>query len=1038
VPSIHLNKNVGVVSFARAVLAGILFFSLSPPVQATVQYRFQVWKTEQGLPQNTVEAIHQTRDGYLWIGTRFGLARFDGVRFVTFKLANTPEMVNDTCRALAEDKDGSLWIGTDKGLLRWHNNAFRRYSTEDGLCHPSIRSLHGSQSGGVWVGTAQGYSRFINGRFTNYNHLHGSIKQRTAVFEDREGAAWLSVAGGLVRMDPTSSEWQLLASSNHQAGLRILDSYHAANGKLWLGNHRGLHCWEKGKFDSFRPRDPKQLVEPLPTSVSVVFESQTGDFWVALGARRILHQFRDGNFIPFDWPNGEPIEQVNCISQDREGNLWIGTRHDGVLRLQARRMEVFTTRNGLANDHIWSVCQAPDGSIWAGAADGHFCQIKDDRISSFNIPGSFGSPIKAIWGDRMGNLWLGKDSPTNNADSLYLFRDGVWTNYSAHSGISSRAVRAVYEDRAGTLWFGTEDGIHCCQDGRFTRYTTADGLSMNDVRVFLEDRSGTLWIGTQGGGLNYFRAGKFGALTMKDGLSNDFVWALHEDADGTLWVGTEHGLNRYRNGQFFIFTRREGLFDDLINQVLEDDAGNFWISCNGGIHRLSRRELNDVAEGRTNRAHHVAYGESDGMESSETNGENQPAGWKSRDGRLWFPTTKGLVAIDPRIVQDNGLPPPVVIEQVIADEEIIYGDRTLPESKDPSSKLQVSGVTSNWKLETRNSKLHLPAGRARVLQIQYTANSLVDPSKVYFKYRLDGHDSSWHDAGTRRVAFYTNLRAGNYTFRVKACNNHGCWNETGATFGFSLAPHFYQTWPFFGLCAGVVLLSGYGVHRLRVRVLARIQRLEQRHAIELERARIARDVHDDIGGSLTHISLMCELASRNAHNPEEIKNHMQKISSSASDLFRGLDEIIWAINPRHDTLESLLSFICKSVQDFFRTAGIRCRLDIPETLPNVTLSAEVRHNLFLSVKEAAHNIVKHAGATEVRLHANIDGPLLEILIEDNGAGLNESSPALCSGDGLENMRHRLESIGGRFAVESPTNQGTRLRMRIDVSGRGPG
>jgi ligand-binding sensor domain-containing protein/signal transduction histidine kinase len=996
------------------ILLGLLIGSVLPARSEAPadDYQFEVWKTERGLPQNTVLSLRQTREGYLWIGTRFGLARFDGVHFITFNLANTAEMLSENCGTLAEDNEGNLWVGTNNGLLRRAGNRFQCFTTADGLCHNEIRSLVPSREGGVWVGTSQGLSRFKDGRFVNYDDLTGPIDVRLEVLEDRGGAVWFTTEKGLHRLWPASRRLELIAPAAQSAGTRALCLLEGSDHRIWLGNYTGLHCWEAGKIKSFVPGEAQGPAKPGATKVDVVFQSSAGDVWVALSAKRLLHVFRNGRFIPFTWPTGEGIDAVQCFTEDREGNIWIGTEFEGLIRLQRRFISMFTTRQGLGADNVWTVCEDADGAIWTGVAEGSISRIRGQEVSTHLIAGCSGYDVFSILADRSNTVWVGlKKSPPDK--SLFQFRSGEFVNFNTQAGISSGAVQALLQDRAGNIWIGTHDGVTRWRGGQIDHFTTEKGLAHNDVRAILEDRAGDMWFGTYRGGICRLRAGQFTTFDARHGLSSDMAWTLHEDSDGVLWIGTRSGLNRFKDGKFFVFKTQQGLFDDLVNRMLEDDHGFFWISCNRGIYRVSRAEMNAVAEGRETAVQHISYGAADGMASSETNGENQPAGCKTRDGRLWFPTIQGLAVINPSQVPTNEVAPPVVIEQVIADDQLVY-----------DNGVDVAGLP--WE-----PRAALSPGRARVLQIHFTANSFMAPEKMKFKYRLRGHHEEWRFAGRDRVAYYTSLRPGKYQFEVTACNNHGKWNPSPAVFAISLAPHFYQTVSFYIACGLAAVGTGFGAHQLRVRFLRRLQRLEKFQAIELERARIAKDMHDDLGSSLTQISLMSELATRNGDDSEKLKGHLQEIGQSTRSVLQSLEEIVWATNPRHDTLEGLVSFLGKYASDFLRPAAIACRLDLPPLLPPVPISTQVRHNLLLVMKEALTNVVKHAGATEVWVRAEWLDPVLEIVIEDNGKGLR-ASEADPHSDGLRNMNHRLSSLGGSFAIDAGAGRGTRVKMRVPV------
>jgi signal transduction histidine kinase len=452
-----------------------------------------------------------------------------------------------------------------------------------------------------------------------------------------------------------------------------------------------------------------------------------------------------------------------------------------------------------------------------------------------------------------------------------------------------------------------------------------------------------------------------------------------------------------------------------VNQILEDDLGHFWIGCNRGIYRVRRADLNAVADGRASTVQCVVYGEADGMLSSETNGEIQPAGCKTRDGRLWFPTTKGIVMIDPAKVTRNELAPPVVIEQVIADEEIIYGDGRTSRRKEAQFVIRHSSFV-----------IRLPPGRARVLEIHYTAPSFIAPDKIRFQYRLEGHDRAWRDAANRRVAIYTNLRPGNYTFRVKACNNHGVWNERGAAFAFSLAPHFYQTGRFYGLCALALALTGYGLHRA-------LTRRQQRQALERERTRLSRDMHDELGATLSQIARLSEDPSIHSADAAGRSSHVRALADKIREARRQFGVWIWTMNAEKCTGDHFADFVHGYAANFFADTPIRLHLDLPDSMPPCTLAADLRQHLVLVLKEALTNILDHAQASDVHIRLAVRESTLRLEIADNGRGFEapEGSP---------------ENIGKRTAT-GPRSQRPRwlqraasLRhrlLRLLCCGRGP-
>jgi len=981
-----------------AVMAILAFPLASRPAFAAedldTQYRFDTWRATQGLPQNTVKAITQTRDGYLWFGTRFGIVRFDGVTFRVFDRVNTRGLTNDNCISIAEEKNGVLWFATWQGVARYTNGAFATRLIGAGKLEDRVYSICAAKQGGIWVATADGLRRLQNGTFTRYSTNDGLRSNLViSVLEDSEETLWVGTAEGLQRRDSASGTYSDAWFSNDLPNKRVQCILKDRAGNLWIGTEAaGIQRRKEGDWTSFTTRDG------LPENrVDFITEDHDGNIWIVSGKGELL-RLRDGKFTPFGRKEALSDDVVLCVREDREGNLWVGTVFGGLKRVQPRRIQAYSTQEGLGHYDAWSLYECRRGGLWIGTAGG-FSLFRNGKIVNYSLEKELRDPkVKSVFEDRAGNLWVG----TANA-GLRRFTDGKPTAYTHSDGLANDQVNALYEDREGSIWVGTLGGLNRIKNGVLTTYTTKNGLAVDDVRAIHEDHRGTLWIGTYGGGINRFRDGRFTALTMREGLSDNYAWCIYEDKEGVLWIGTENGLNRLKEGRVKWFKTDQGLFDNVANDILEDRQGNLWISCNRGIYRVSKAELNAVADGTAQKVEYVSYGISDGMLSSETNGENQPDACKTLDGRLWFPTTDGVVMIDPDRITLNDLPPPLVIEEILMD------------------RLSLNP----------NYPAKLEPGRGGVFEIHYTANSLVAPEKVRFRYCLDGCDRNWVEAGNRRVAYYTNLRPGNYTFRVIACNNHGVWNNQGTSFTFLLAPHFYQTWPFYALGSLLVVLVGYGLHWIRLGVVRKIERLEKQHALEKERARIAHEMHDDLGSSLTQIALLSELASRDLPHAERAGEHIGKILTTTREVFRAMDEIVWAVNPRHDTLSSLVDYLSKYAQDFLRPAGIRCRLDLPANLPPYPLTTEERHNLFLTVKEALNNIAKHAAAPVVWFRVALDTTHCIISIEDNGRGFPVGSTRP-GGNGLNNMKQRLAVIGGEFKLDSRPGGGTKLELIVQL------
>jgi signal transduction histidine kinase len=588
------------------------------------------------------------------------------------------------------------------------------------------------------------------------------------------------------------------------------------------------------------------------------------------------------------------------------------------------------------------------------------------------------------------------------------------------------------EDRKQQFWIGSPIGLISWRGQVLARYSTNNGLSDNDVLGILQAPDDALWIGTGKGGINRFHQGRFQSFRMQGGLLADSAVPLLVEPNGTVWIGTSRGLNRIQGNQIRAITPREGLFTGQAYSLLDDQRGSLWASGDQGFWRLKKLDLDAVVEGRTNWLQCLHYGAGDGVLSSEANGDRQPSACRTADGYLWFPTRRGVAVVDPSKLVGDDVAPSVVLEQiVVADRDVIWGDgmgveAARTDSVNPSGKARAKPA----RLDATPPPVRLEAGQGRVIEIHYSANSFTAPERIRFKFILEGHDRNWTlDENNRRMVYYPDLRPGSYKFRVTACNSHQFWNAEEASFAFTIAPHFYETWAFYFTCGLAVIAFAAGIQSYRLRLQRRILVLEQQTALERERARIAQDIHDDLGSRLSQLSILGELAERHLEGPNPARGHILKMMNTSKDMFQAMDEIVWAVNPKLDSLAGLASY------------------------PNYPLSAEARHHLFLVVKEALRNTVQHARATEVWLRLMVSHQTLELTIEDNGVGFRVDArcPEVAqsahvgpgssrptpdpNGNGLKNMRSRMEEMGGSLVIEAHPGKGTTLRLLLPLPDR---
>ncbi len=985
----------------KIALYCFLTFPLALVAAHAPDFTSRTWQTEDGLPHNTVQSIAQTPDGYLWIGTRAGLARFDGIRFVVFDPGNTSELKSRNVNALCVTRDGSLWIGVDDdgGLTRLKDGTFRHYGRTAGLAGESIKTLFEGFDGTLWVGTRTGISLFKNEQFTPLTIKEGFTGTAvTQFFADRENRMWIVSDAGLHRNINGELKLFPLQDKRLHPLVRGLEQDH--DGNLWLATMIGMARLNEQGVTYFMEADG--LAEKV---VLLAYEDKNKNLWA--GTSGGLYRFDEARFSAVLNHEGEAFDQANAIFEDREGNLWVGAK-DGLSRLRLKQFSTFTRKEGLSGNNAMSVFEDDKGSVWVTTWGGGLNEIKKGKVIVHDVGKRAGLESElflSVTQTRDGLLWVGADF---DGGLLKILPDEVQRFDKVDFHLVDYAIRVLCEDREGNLWLGTRTALVKWQGQEATRFTTGDGLAGNFVQAICVDHEGTLWIGTDNG-LSRYREGRFTNYRRTEGLSDTQVTAIYEDAARVLWIGTRSGgLNRFENGKFTACSKKDGLFEDHVFEILEDDNGFFWMSSLKGIFRVNKRELNDFLDGKTSGVVSVSFGKSDGMASTQCNGVGKPGAYKSKDGRLWFVTTKGVVVAGSG-TSVNSVPPTVVVESVMADKK---------------------------KVPSFRNTFEIPPGRGE-LEFHFTALSLTAPEKNRFKYMLEGLDADWIEAGDRRVAYYNNVEPGNYTFRVIACNNDSVWNSLGASVKLDLQPHFWQTLWFHSAIGLVsfVFVGGTARFVTRRKMQHKLAQLEQQHAIERERARIAQDMHDDLGARLTEILMLSGITASGRGGKSGMKANAEKVVGAAEDMVRNMDGLVWAINPRNDSLKQLTLYFYEYVQRFLGATNIRSRWEVPQNLPDVLLTADIRHNLFLLLKEALNNVVKHSKATEVSLHLMFSNNELSLGIEDNGCGLCQT-PSGRIGHGLSGMEKRTEDLGGRLNIVSEPGKGTRVETIIPLTQNG--
>ena len=974
---------------AAACLSALLALGVGT-TSAAAQYRFDHWTTDNGLPQNSVRDVVQTRDGYVWLTTFDGLVRFDGVRFTVFNKSNTAGLPGNRFTSLLEDRSGDLWATMETGeIVRQHQRRFTTYTQAHGLPGDPVPWLTEDAQGNVLVfyvrwglrmalPSVNAVYRWSAGRFEPAADLRYDFSALRLPVEEIQTMQW----GRIIEGDYWIVTARRIIRYRKRGGVQVYDDGNGLPGKpmtLLLGARLPVHAVS-------RDAAGRVWLTELKSMRSHMISTQAPGVFVAGAA-------------------------------DNEGNYWFGTADNGFFL--ARRQAVVPQGQSLGLDvrEVYPLLERRDGSLWIGSMGQGVFKLEAGVLTQYGASTirdlhSFNGVVSSLYEDRAGRLWVNGFWRLENG----RFIPPPWAD--AVFSQNQRYAWTMAEDHAGAYWIGMTDGVVRYQNGTVTHFTTTDGLAGNDTKVIIEDGQGGLWLGSYGG-LTHYTNGRFTAWKERDGLPGATVRALKLDADGTLWIGTyDSGLGRFKDGHFTRYTTKNGLFDDGVFQMLDDDAGRFWMSSNRGISHVTKRELVDFAEGRRRTVSALAYNKSDGMPSAECNGGRWPAGVRTRDGRLWFPTMAGVAMIDPAGVRTNSQPPPVVIEAMR-----INNQPAPPDDWDAA-------------LENPEHAVHVVPGQDN-FEIAYTALSYINPENMRFRYRLEGADADWVDAGARRTAYFSHLSPGDYVFRVIAANADGVWNEGGARVRISVAPPWWRTRWFDTL----TVLSAVGLiaaaWQYRVAKLRRVQQAQQAFARQLiesqerERKRIAAELHDSLGQHLLIVRNRAQLGQLAARDAPEFLEQFEWILSSATQSIEEVREIAQNLRPYH--LDRL--GLTKALEIMLERVAATTRMRFVSQLAPLDdlISKDEAITLYRVVQESLNNVVKHAQATEVRVGVERLTDAVTLTIHDNGRGFSPAAAtASASGFGMAGMAERVRMLGGDWRIDSREGHGTLVTIHLPL------
>jgi ligand-binding sensor domain-containing protein/signal transduction histidine kinase len=950
------------------------------PQRGLQGYSRRVWQTQDGLPEEPVQAFAQTPDGYLWIGTSGGLVRFDGAEMVVFNRENTPALRENSVFCLLVSKNGDLWIGTEGGgVVRYRRGSFRRFSGEEGLSNGFVRSILEDHRGQFWVGTDDGLFRLQGDRLSRVDGRAGVPTVAVHdIREDSRGRLWVGGSSLLMLDGGRTVEYRLEGGSSEHRVKSILQT---RDGVLWVGTVSGLERLNPDGSDRF------SHVPEVAGTVRVLREDRDGVLWIGTIGEGIFF-YKAGRFTRLRGPDYLPSDTVLSLLEDREANLWVGTQ-TGLMRLSTTAVSTFPLP-GAAGSDFSTIYQDLDNSLWIASA--RLYRFSGQTARPYRFAGPLAEiRIRNLFRDRAGVLWAGTDG-----HGLWRIEGSRTVQYTKRDGLINDFVRAIYQGRDGSLWIGTDEGVSRWWQGRFINYGVAQGLCYFSIRSLTEDRNGDLWIGTDHG-VSRLHQNKFVRDEVVDRLQSERVWTIHEDPSGGLWFGTlGAGLFRWKAGKFNAYTREQGLANNSIYHILEDPAGTFWMSGPNGVSSVMRRDLERVADSPSDRPAVTLYGISDGLETTQMHGGTQPAGCLAANGEVWFPSNKGPVRITPGNAAFTN-PPAAVIERIVAD------GRTLPTS----------------------GKLELPPGGGK-LEIQYSAIRLRSQERMRFRYKLEGFDSEWTEAFGRRLAFYTNLPHGPYRFRVQAYEMNAPASVSEAAVEMDWMPHFYATPWFLTLCVVAAAAAAFGVHRFRLRQIhARFEGILE------ERNRVARELHDTIIQGCGGVSALLEASATIADADPAMK---QELLECARTQIRGTigeaRRVVWDLRQSPSGEGELTATVSKLAEQLSQESHIPIGFGTDGEQRAVDHAIE--HDLVMVAREALSNAVRHAAPASVQLRLSFGRRELKMHVDDDGRGFDTSSPA--NGHyGIIGMRERIEHLGGKFFLRSGPGEGTHLEVAVPLT-----
>jgi signal transduction histidine kinase/ligand-binding sensor domain-containing protein len=1020
------GRRLGIGAFLRLFWASVLLtgFGLAwmaeageavPGVSPDPGYIVRSWETADGLPENSATAITQTPDGYLWFGTFNGLVRFNGVEFKVFNQANTPELPSAGIVNLHTDKAGRLLVSTYRGLVVREGAEWRQLSRTDGSDGECVRSFANRSNGDTLITTFNGKVLELSGRhLAELPSPPGEPGRGYIGGVDEDGHWWVVQSKFVGRWE--KDRWVRRISTDGPVDPFACAPAH--DGGMWLLLGDRLIKLRHGREVSHRTQ---QVLEDGAWSLT---EDSQENLWIASDSRGFVRVTPKGEVTTWKRADGWS-DSGRSVFEDREGDLWLGTSGNGLFRVTQQRFVCFGLVDGAKGIAVSSVSTDGAGGLWAATLGKWLFHMTPTGVTNSAKPGADNhSPyVQSVLSDRAGRLWIGAWS-----DPLRLV-DQKGARQVAPTESGNGNVTALFEDARGRVWMGNDVGVATSDGTAITTFKLGDELPKRAFGSLAEDASGALWAASPEGVFRRESEQSFVEVKNRDGQSIKGTSALRADRDGSVWLASaDRGLSRWRNGQLIRLDLAPGFPVNAGRSIVEDNAGHFWMTAEHSVLRIRIADLHALADGEMSRLKYQLFDTSDGLPRAEFPTGRQPASVRDALGRLWFATSKGVAMIDPAALRLNDVPPPVQVEEVS-----FYRPGSAPTNTS-------GGQASIREVQVRVTApfagpVALPPGSRRI-EIRYAGLSFTAPEKVRYQVKLDGLDADWRDDEGEHVEEFQDLAPRDYVFHVRAANNDGVWNETGATLAFTVLPYYWQTTWFRILTS--LLLIGFGALAAWIQSRKHVRRALERERVsnqmralagrlitaqEQERTRLARELHDDISQRLARLAIDVGKATQTPSQslPAETRH---EVLSGLVQLSEDVHALSYRLHPSIIEELGLAEALKAETERVQRQDGLTVKLKLGELPP--TIPAPISLCLFRVGQEALRNAVRHARSHAVQVSLRAVGKGIELAVQDDGCGFDATAPGDRPSLGLASMHERVLSLGGELDVESAPGQGTTI------------